>query len=112
MVHRVRALQNEINGILFNPCAGCDQKKLLTIVIALSKERKFDFLKAETEWLGEGSWKKFRHERDAVIEVEFRDKADKKSKRLLPALERFNKVALGEEKLYARVTPVTASTIQ
>ena len=112
MTHKVRALQNEINGLLFNPTIGADQKKLLTIVIALEKEKKFDFLKAETEWLGEGSWKKYRHERDAVIEVEFRDKADRKSKRLLPALEQFNALAVGEEKLYARVTPVTASTMQ
>lgn len=112
MSHKVRALQNEINGILFNQCLGCKQKKLLTIVIALEKEKKFDFLKAETEWLGEGSWKKYRHERDAVIEVEFRDSKDIKSKRLLPALEKFNKLAVGEEKLYARVTPVTASTMQ
>jgi hypothetical protein len=111
MVHKVRKVQNEINSILFAPCLGCDQKKLLTIVVALEKEKKFDFLKAETEWIGEGSWKKFRHERDAVIEVEFKDKGDKKTKRLMPKLEQYNRLAVKEQKLYARVLPVSASTI-
>jgi hypothetical protein len=121
-------IQADINNLLFdsmegsraslhagipkrNSFIGGDKKKLLTIVIRRDKEGKFNFLKSETEWRGVGTWKKYRHEKDAIIEVEFKDRGDFKTKKLLPKLEQYNKVAVGEEKLYARVTPVTASTL-
>lgn len=110
-MHKSRKIQQDINNLLFDSIGG-DKKKLLTIVIRRDKEGKFNFLKSETEWRGVGTWKKYRHEKDAIIEVEFKDRGDFKTKRLLPKLEQYNKAAIGEEKLYARVTPVTASTLK
>ena len=109
-MHRVRQVQNSINDLLFDGIGG-DRKKLLTIIVKRDKHGKFDFLKAETEWEGVGTWRKFKHEKDAVIEVEFKDKDSFKTKRLMPLLEKYNELVVGEKKLYARVTPVDVSSL-
>ena len=113
------AIQDELNALLYDEAVrkacGAEDRELLSIIIAQPKAHHFDFLTGKTEWKVRGKWKKdegFDIERNAQLDVEFKDAADEcVGKRIINLLKAYNTKVVSEELLYARTMPIEEGTL-
>lgn len=111
-----------LNRLLYRPGPAQTQKGLLSIVVLKSKAEGFVFLEGFTKLWAIGSWREldesgrvvreFPEEQNVQIDVEFKDRPDGNIRRgLLVLLGRYNELAIGENLLYVRFTPVLDSSL-
>ena len=111
-----------LNRLLYRPGPSQTQKGLLSIIVLRSKAEGFAFLKGFTKLWAIGSWrelddegrvvKEYPEEQNVQIDVEFRDRPDGNIRKgLMVLLGRYNELAVGENLLYVRFTPVLDSSL-
>lgn len=109
---RAKAVQKEINKLLFYPTDQKTDKELLTITILTSKAHHFRFLSGYTEMKATGHFKSYRDEQNTIIEIEFEDTpSESVGKRLMTLFKEYNRLVIGEEVLYVRTSPIEESTL-
>ncbi len=110
-----------INKLIFRPEKFQKDKELMTLVVLGKKAHKFKFLQGSTRWNAIGTWqemspegkiiKKYPHEKNVSIEVEYKDYRNKVSPKLQELFRELNKREIKERLLYTRFSKLEHSSL-